>query len=264
MKTLKNKINIFLILILSIGILLFSLFLINNYSLNMKDLYVIKSTNLIEDPSFENFNDTAKDCCNNLPGEANISSKKNIHAIEGEYCLQLSSNNHCACINKPTINFNKESPSLLTFFYKGDNPRFCIWFEGDKRCSPNKELETTNEWTQQKEILIPTEKTEGISLYFYADSDGTKTVTNYYDDLQIKQLMAINNTYNFQDNENYIIKTKADNEVNGERISEIKNGEAYFLIQGEPNITIKFPLTELIIILIMLIIIIRLTKHEKH
>ena len=109
-----------------------------------------------------------------------------------------------------------------------------------------------------KTYIIP------ILIYFYADSDGTKTVTNLYDDLQVRKLIEINNNYNYNESEEYIIKTKADNHVKGERISDIENGEAYFLIQGEPKVTIKFPITELIIILIMLIIIIRLTKHEKH
>jgi hypothetical protein len=255
----KSKIKRIILLIL---ITLILINLIINYKID--PIEKLKIGEIIASNSFENFESPARDCCENNKGESKISLLKSKDSILGNFSIGLVSENHCACINEPLKNFNKEDIYILKFYYKGDHPRFCSWFEGDKTCTPNKELEETDQWEQQKEILFPTEKTKGISIYFYADSDGTKTVTNYYDDLQVRKLIPITDTYNFQDNEEYIIKTKADNNVNGERISEIENGEAYFLIQGKPNVTIKFPLTELIIILIMLIIIIRLTKNEKH
>ena len=255
----KNIINIILI----IGIILILTGILTSYNVAPKKLYKIEN-NLIEDNSFETFNESAGDCCNSNPEDSKVFAEKSNESTEGNFCLNLTSENQCACIHKPVINFNKENLYFLTFHHKGDNPRFCSWFEGDEKCLPNKKLETTNEWTQQKEMLFPTENTEGILIYFYADSDGTKTVTNLYDDLQVRKLIEINNNYNYNESEEYIIKTKADNHVNGERISDIENGEAYFITKGEPKVTIKFPITELITILIMLIIIIRLTKHEKH
>jgi hypothetical protein len=249
-------------LILVIGIILIIFFTLSKYNTRPENIYS-PGNNLITDGSFEHFDISVKDCCINRPGIAQINSTKNKETIFGKFCLELNSKNHCACVDREVLNFSKENLYFLTFHYKGDNPRFCSWFEGDEKCLPNKKLETTNEWTQQKGMLFPTENTEGILIYFYADSHG-ETVTNLYDDLQVRKLIEIDNNYEFKENEEYIIKTKADNNVNGERISEIENGEAYFLTKGEPKITIKFPITELITILIMLIIIIRLTKHEKH
>jgi hypothetical protein len=257
-KKFKKAFSILLIIV----ILLISITIFKDYNVRAKENYVIKN-NLIKDNSFENFNESARDCCNINSENSKVFAEKSNESTEGNFCLNLTSENRCACINKPVTEFNNQNIYFLTFQYKGDNPRFCSWFEGNEKCLPDKKLETTIEWTQQKEILFPTEKTNGILIFFYADSDGTKTVTNFYDDLQVRKLIEIDNNYNYNESEEYIIKTKADNNVNGERISEIEDGEAYFLIQGEPKVTIKFPLTELIIILIMLIIIIRLTKHEK-
>ena len=44
---------------------------------------------------------------------------------------------------------------------------------------------------------------------------------------------------------------------------DAKTGEAYFLVDGRPNVTIKFPWSEVVIILIMLVVIIRLMFKEN-
>jgi len=72
--------------------------------------------------------------------------------------------------------------------------------------------------------------------------------------------------YNFNPEEEYIFKTKADNNVhNAELISEIdaKTGEAYFLSLGKPNITIKFPWSEIAIVIIMMLIVVRLLFKKQ-
>jgi hypothetical protein len=59
----------------------------------------------------------------------------------------------------------------------------------------------------------------------------------------------------------YIILTKKDNIVhNGEYLSDSpsESGFSYYLVQGMPEITLKFPITELIIVIILVIIIVRL------
>ena len=78
----------------------------------------------------------------------------------------------------------------------------------------------------------------------------------------MRKLIPISNPseYNYNEEEQYIFKTKADNNIKGELISEIdaKSGEAYFLTTGKPSITIKFPWSEIVIIIVMMIVIIRL------
>ena len=39
---------------------------------------------------------------------------------------------------------------------------------------------------------------------------------------------------------------------------DAKSGEAYFLTAGKPSITIRFPWSEIVIILVMMIVIVRL------
>ncbi|MBR9704868.1 hypothetical protein GOV12_05630 [Candidatus Pacearchaeota archaeon] len=64
--------------------------------------------------------------------------------------------------------------------------------------------------------------------------------------------------YDTQPNQ-YVILTRSDNLVkNAEFLSSAEEGFSYYLIQGTPQITLKFPYTELIIIIILIIIVIRL------
>ena len=104
-------------------------------------------------------------------------------------------------------------------------------------------------------------------IFFYADSSG-ETVTNLYDDLQVHRLIPISkpSSYNYNSNEEYIFKTKADNNVQGELISEIdaKTGEAYFLAKGKPSITIKFPWSEMVFVLIIIVVIVRIMFKKEN
>jgi hypothetical protein len=261
----RKRTNIIFTIILILGLLIIMSTLIYSYNIDSNNMYSINSQNLIEGGGFENFNEAAKDCCNKKPNTSKVFASKSEDSIEGDYSLNLTSKNQCSCANFDFNNFSNNKIYIASFYYKGENAKFCNWVSGDNKCLPIKELQEKKEWTIRKEILSFTENSLQSSLFFYADSDGTKTITNLYDDLLVYELNPIKNAnYIFNSEEEYVIKTKADNNVNGEIISEIEDGEAYFLVQGEPKVTIKFPLTELIIMLIMLIIIIRLTKHEKH
>ena len=238
--------------------------LASTFIVPLNKIYYASETNLIVDGSFENFNDSAKDCCNDIFDIPHVSASKTTDAYSGNYALKLESASNCACINKKINPIQKNGEYLISFYYKGDNPKFCNWVIGEDLCLPLRIINGSQEWKKHTEFLKFTDNSLASRIYFYTDSKDKRKYVNYYDDLQVRKLIEIDNNYNFQDNEEYIIETKADNNINGERISDIENGEAYFLIQGEPKVTIKFPITELIIILIMLIIIIRLTKHEKH
>ena len=46
-------------------------------------------------------------------------------------------------------------------------------------------------------------------------------------------------------------------------ISDVVDGEAYFMVKGEPIVTIKFPWTEVVIIMLMLFVIIRLLFKKQ-
>jgi hypothetical protein len=59
----------------------------------------------------------------------------------------------------------------------------------------------------------------------------------------------------------YVILTKKDNIVhNGEYLSDslTESGFSYYLVSGIPEITLQFPITELVIVIILVIIIVRL------
>jgi hypothetical protein len=260
----KKQLNFLITGILIIIILLILGSVILNYNIKPVNIYLINNENLIYDGSFENFNQTVGDCCNGNSGTAVISASKSEDSILETYSLNLTSSNHCACIYDPIINFNKLNKYLLSFYYKGDNPEFCTFVSGDNQCMPKQDLNQSYIWMKDYSILTFSDISKSASIYFYADSDGTKTTTNLYDDLEVHQLMPINSDYNFQNNESYIIKTKVDNNVKGKMIGkEDTNGDAYFLISGKPNVTIKFPWTELIIVIIIMLIIIRLLFKKQ-
>ena len=220
--------------------------------------------NLIEDGSFETLNVSVGDCCTSyeLRNEAMINVSRSNDSFHNRYSLNLTSSNHCACINKQIRGF-ENTIYLISFYYKGDNPKFCNWVVGDDKCLPVKKLPSANQWTKYEQLLIFTNNSESAYIYFYADSDGTKTVTNLYDDLQVHKLIPMQRNGDFNQNETYIIKTKADNNVNGEMISDVVDGEAYFMVKGEPIVTIKFPWTEVVIIMLMLFVIIRLLFKKQ-
>ncbi|HRZ85590.1 MAG TPA: hypothetical protein P5277_02310 [Candidatus Paceibacterota bacterium] len=256
-----------LVLILIILILFMITSLVMKYRVSPDEVYHIdKNTNFIEDGSFENFNQTPSDCCNKNPGNASISALRYEDSFEGIYSLKLTSENHCACLYKDFKNFNNSYKYLISFYYKGNKPKVCCWVIGINICNPYKELPPSDNWLRFVHLLEFSDKSTGDWIHFYAESDGTKTVTNYYDDLQVRKLIQIDPKGEFSDSEEYVIKTKADNNVNGEMISkDDKTNTAYYFIEGKPLVTIKFPIYEMVIIIVIMLIITRLIlKQDSH
>ena len=256
-------------MIILIGIIAFLTFsIITGYKSKPLIQYKIDTTNLIDDGNFESFNQVAGDCCNGLPGIASIFVSKSTEAFDGIFSLNLTSSNHCACIAKQINLFSKSNQYILSFYYKGDNPRICGWTTGDNKCIPAEKFDETEQWNKSISILTFTPKSQSASIYFYADSDGTKTVTNLYDDLQVHKLILYESG-TYSPTESYVVKTKADNNVldfygnKAEQISDVVDGDAYFLTKGEPIITIKFPYSELIIIIVLMLILARLILKKK-
>ena len=243
-------------------------FLIVNYNMPTREVYTLDETNLISDGSFENFNKTAGDCCNTNPNASRVYAFKSEDSIIGSYSLNLTSEYQCACSSFPVVNFDKYAKYLLSFYYKGDNPKFCNWANGKNKCLPVKFVNPNEEWTRYNEILLFDEQSLSSSIYLYADSRDGKTHTNLYDALEFHKLIPIENPkdYKYNPEEEYIFKTKTNNNIhNAEMISEIdkKTAEAYYITKGKPNITIKFPWSEVVIVTVMLLIVVRLLFKKQ-
>ena len=277
------KIKYLIVLILIIIMLFIIASYIFRYHVKSSEIYIIDSENLIQDGGFENFNGTVGDCCMKDKNSSMVFASKSLDAYEGNFSLNLTSYYQCACINKEVINFSNLDIYLLSFYYKGYNPRFCNWVGGNNKCRPENKFDSNQTWNKYQIITNFTNQSESDLIHFYADSSGDP-VTNLYDDLQVHRLDPISwqevldmesqnqdflaNAPELVENNSYIILTKSDNIVKGERISDIKDGNAYYLISGTPEITLKFPVTEVIILVIMIVIVIRLlfkrSEEEIH
>lgn len=261
------------ILLIILGIIITSIII--NYRITANETYLVNYDNLVEDPSFENFNSTVGDCCNGNQGIANISAELSNDSIDLNHSLKLTSYNHCACVSKPMINMTNYQKYYITFYYKGDSPNLCIWSEEDNKCLNTVKLKKSDNWTVYEEVIEPSNKTISPSIFLYASSSGQK-VTNLYDGIKVNSLISVYNDVKFYDDEQYIIKTKKENIVsskcmktdlidNGEEnkcfareIYDDSSGYSYYLIQGTPIITVKFPINEIIFSVILLLIITRL------
>ncbi len=234
---------------------------IMKYYVSPEEVYVLQSENLIEDGSFESFNQPAGDCCKTDANKSSVFASKSTDAFDGEYSLNLTSNFQCACINKLINNFEKTNKYLLSFYYKGDNPRYCNWVVDDNKCLPEEKFWETDKWTHYRHILSFNDKSRLSNVHFYSDSRG-ETVTNLYDDLQVHRLMPVAKDYPFDYEEEYVIKTNPENIVYNEGAEKL-NEEGYYFVIGAPKITLKFPWVELVLIMLMMLIVIRLLFKKQ-
>jgi len=257
----NRKIKFVPIVILIIGIIAIIGSTVLRYNIEPNEIYRIDSENLIEDGSFENFNQSAGDCCNAEPDKSLVYASKSIDSVVGVHSLNLTSKYQCACIAKPILDFDRNYLYLVSLSYKGQNPRLCVWAGGDQKCLINNNLDKRLEWGKYFIVVSYTDISLNSNIVLYADSRDGKTYTNLYDDLQVRRLIEIENQseYQFNPEEEYVIKTKADNRVVGEMISDVgDDGRAYFLVRGKPIVTLQFPWSEIVLVVIMLIVVIRL------
>ncbi len=250
------------------------------YHVKPSEVYSVNSENLINDSSFENFNQTAGDCCNVDKNKSRVFAIKSVDSIEGKYSLNLTSENQCACINKKVLNLEYSSNYLYSIYLKGDNPRICFWIPEINGCgNGSKSFEYNNTWQNYKLIISFPNQTKAVYIHFYADSSGSP-VTNLYDDLQVHRLDPISyeemlelesinsdfakNAPELADNNTYVIKTKQDNLVLNPGAEKL-NEQGYYLVSGKPEITLHFPWTEVVILVIIMLIVIRLLfKKQAH
>jgi hypothetical protein len=250
-----------------------------NYKVIPIEVYKLDTLNNVKDNGFESFDQSPGDCCTTpeKAKEARIFAFKSNDAFEGDYSLSLISENHCACVDKPLIQFKEYEKYLVSFYYKGEQPRFCNWVQGDNLCLPEAKLNPSEKWKRYNGLFIVTNKSTSSAVVFYADSDGTKTVTNLYDDLQVRKLISIKPSLSpddYKQDQEYVIKTNPTNVVNAICAKQYKDSEGkcpverlsddgYYLVRGAPQVNLKFPWTELILIIIMMLIIIRLLFRKQ-
>ena len=179
-----------------------------------------KKVDALDDPSFEKgLWSNLHDCCMGAEGEANISLEYVNDSSDGKLSLKLSSYNHCACVSKQLENIDFNKTYILTFDYKGDNPKYCLWVGGDDNCMPSKSLDTSSLWENEIETLNFTENSIVASLHFYADSSANEPKTNNYDNINIYELVengfsstieSSKNTVNINSGRDYFAKIKKD------------------------------------------------------
>lgn len=149
------------------------------------------------------WNERVADCSSTNPGEAKISADIN---YQENNSLHLYSENHSACSNKTfNVNFTEDMLYTLSFKYKslsGDLISYYYKLEDTENLYKNDTEETgygdikvekNSNW-QTQEIIVNKKsiRANKISLYFYSKSDGSKTVSNLYDDIKIQEYRPIN------------------------------------------------------------------------
>ena len=231
----KNLLRYILAIILLTAIVSLITITIMNYRIVPLELYQLDSENLMNDGGFENFNQPVGDCCNSNPGQSRVFASQSLDAFEGSYSLNLTSENHCACVFKPITKFVNSEKYLLSFYYKGNNPSTCIWVTGENICKKEGgNLEKTFQWKEFRAFLQFTNNSENVLVHFYADSSGEQ-VTNLYDSLEVRWLIPVKVSYynfSFKDNEQYVIKTDSANVIHNTQAEKL-NDDGYYIVTGE-------------------------------
>ena len=127
--------------------------LVLRYHIKPTEIYYIDKNNLVQDGSFEEFNQTPSDYCSGREGKADIFASKSEDSIDGRYSLKLTSKNHCAVISKKVSSFDITKKYIISFYYKGNNPQFCNFVSGYENCIPNKYFGLTLNWTKFNYII---------------------------------------------------------------------------------------------------------------
>ena len=273
MKNIKLEKNLFYYLCFLVTSFFFIFLLdytIRNYNISPLEIYEIDTKNLIEDGSFENFNETAGDCCNAEPNKSRVFASKAKNAYEGNYSLNLTAEYQCACIAKEIKEFNFSNKYYISFYYRGENPKVCLFDSGLNKCIINDNLNSSDNWGKYENIGLFKEKSLRPLIHVYTNLDssekentGLGSRTNFYDSLVINKLNKISKKY--ENNKSYILKTNTDYIVNGKLIYINKDKkEAYFILKGRSIIHLHLHLSfeDGLIILLMLNLLIFLNyKH---
>lgn len=157
----------------------------------------VERINLIENASFEQglWQKEPKDCTDRMAGEPSLSIRLSEDASDGKYSLELGSKNHYACVSKKfPIKLSKDKVYKYSFDYKsikGDKVESGCHLKGEEISYPfSVSIEAKNHnWNHHEIFIEPLEDTDGVTIYFYAPSDGTKEVINRFDNVRLEEWM---------------------------------------------------------------------------
>jgi len=163
---------------------------------DIQDLSILNThlnKELLKKESFENnLSDFKLKDCSGEKGLALIEMKKNNDSSDGKSSLELKAASHQAC-TRVIINLNKKDATIykVSFDYKniaGDTAHSHVFL--DNQSVAKKEFKTQDHDWHHYEILVKSQMdSKSISVFFYAKSDGTKKVTNIYDNLIITEVI---------------------------------------------------------------------------
>ncbi|MFA5021561.1 MAG: hypothetical protein WC508_00560 [Patescibacteria group bacterium] len=161
--------------------------------------YLSLSTNLLNNfnYSFEQgfWTKQVQDCSNYLPGQASIGMSLKNNGTNGKKSLALASQNHFACsyFTFP-VSLQRDKLYVLSFDYKtvaGNKIQYYYNLQNDLWQQQEKfeSVESSNDsWNKFETIINPQiENSNSFSLYFYAPSDGSKTLINQYDNVRLQE-----------------------------------------------------------------------------
>lgn len=158
--------------------------------------YFVDNKNLLNSDmaSFENglWQHEADDCSNTMKGKSSIKLSESSDAKDGLISAKLSSKNHFACISKTfPVSIGNGELYKLQFDYKnleGSKVMYYYNLRSDQEQESNSDtIETTDkDWHTYETIINPEiSYVKYIDIYFYAPSNGTKEITDLYDNVHL-------------------------------------------------------------------------------
>lgn len=170
---------------------------LNDIALNGITKYKLVEENLLKDQnySFEQglWAEAVADCSAYLDGSPSMEFSLSNDSTDGARSLMISSNNHFACTLKTfDVVIDNENLYKLSFDYKNLDGN-SIQYYYDLRNSINQVqekfglVESNNKlWNNFSTVIQPEiNEADKLSVYFYAPSDGSKKVTNLFDNLKL-------------------------------------------------------------------------------
>ncbi len=159
---------------------------------------LLSNTNLLEgnDASFElgTWKPEAQDCSNKLPGEPAFALEHSDIATQGVKSVQISSQNHFACISKSfPLTLNPNRTYKFSFDYKNELGGQIMYYynihNNENKYTKFEEFVVNDSSWHTFETIIDPDIIDAtaIDLYFYAPSRAGKTVINSYDNVQLKE-----------------------------------------------------------------------------
>ncbi|NTV31413.1 YfhO family protein [candidate division WWE3 bacterium] len=180
-------------------------------------IYQSQSTNLIENPSFEDgpWSDRVGDC-NAYDDNANIKMEVVNDSIDGASSLGLSSMNHIACTGTPMIP-TEPGEYVLSFSYKSNDARqagYYLGFSNEDIPAISKRLPiTSSDWVNFSTQISVKPEASGIRLTIYGyPTDEKEYIETLYDNfklVKVTQIANLNPNY-IENYQKFILENKSD------------------------------------------------------